>query len=97
MEPRKIAFLFLIIIAGILLVYSVYGAGLAAEITRGKATGDPPGMTPQPFHQSFIDEETCLTCHAQGKELPAFDLTAPKIGHEVRKDCVTCHRLPAGT
>ncbi len=96
MEPRRNALLSVIVVAGLLLVYLVYGPSLFTGLTLGQSTGTPPPLSSQPFHQSFISEETCLACHAQERELPAFGLTAPEIGHELRKDCVSCHQLPRG-
>ena len=94
MEPRRNAFMSIIVVAGLLLVYLVYGPSLFTGLTLGQSTGTPPPLSSQPFHQSFISEETCLVCLAQERELPAFGLTAPKIGHEPRKNCVSCHLLP---
>ncbi|MCK4577493.1 MAG: hypothetical protein KAU50_01805, partial [Candidatus Marinimicrobia bacterium] len=41
-------------------------------------------------------EETCLTCHTTGRDMPAFDLISPKMPHEYRRMCVQCHLLPQG-
>ncbi len=92
MDSRKSALLTVIVVVGGLLVYLVYGPVFAHMAAESKT---PPALSAQPFHESFVNEEACLSCHAQGKDLPAFDLVAPKIGHEPRKKCVGCHELPS--
>lgn len=48
-------------------------------------------------HQKFVDEKSCLKCHAQEINIPGLG-TAPKIPHEYRPNCISCHYLPsAGT
>ena len=94
MEPRKSAFLALTMVVGLLLVYMVYRPQLSTVLTLGDSESDPPPLSDQPFHGSFINEETCLTCHAEERDFPALGLTAPKVGHEPRADCVSCHQLP---
>ncbi len=45
-------------------------------------------------HQKYIDEKSCLACHKQEMEIPGVGLI-PKIPHEFRPDCVSCHFLPS--
>ena len=95
MDRGKAGLLSVIIVAGLLLVIMVYQPKVSTGIRVGTAGATPPPLSPQPFHQSFISEEVCLRCHAQGRDLPAFDLVAKKMPHEPRRMCVACHQLPA--
>lgn len=45
-------------------------------------------------HQKYVDEESCLICHKQEIDIPGLG-TVPKIPHEFRPDCVSCHFLPS--
>ena len=81
--------------AGLLLTYLVYRPTFRTGSRTDKIEGIAPALSAQPFHQSFVSEEVCLKCHAQKRELPAFGLVAPKIPHEVRRQCVGCHLLPS--
>jgi hypothetical protein len=45
-------------------------------------------------HQKYIDEKSCLACHKQEITIPGVGLV-PKILHEFRPDCVSCHFLPS--
>lgn len=56
-----------------------------------------PALSGVPFHKSYIDDATCLTCHKNGRKLDIMGQTyiAPKIKHDVRKKCTSCHALPA--
>lgn len=45
-------------------------------------------------HQKYIDEKSCLACHKQEMNIPGVGLI-PKIPHEYRPDCVSCHFLPS--
>ncbi len=94
MASRARLLLILTALAGVLLVYALYQPVLWAD--RGASGEQPPPLSDQPFHQSYVNDEICLTCHAQKKELPAFDLVAPKMDHDLRKNCGECHQLPAG-
>ena len=44
-------------------------------------------------HQEFVSEEACLSCHQSSISIPNIGIT-PKIAHEFRKNCTTCHLLP---
>ncbi len=84
-----------VLVAGLLLVYLVYQPTMSTGLTLGDSSATPLPLSAQPFHASFISEEVCLQCHAQERELPAFDLVAKKMPHEPRRNCVACHLLPA--
>jgi len=45
-------------------------------------------------HQKYIDEKSCLKCHKNEITIPGVGLV-PKIPHEFRPDCVSCHFLPS--
>ncbi len=47
-------------------------------------------------HQKYVDEKSCLKCHKQEMTIPGIGLV-PKILHEFRPDCVSCHLLPSRT
>jgi cytochrome c551/c552 len=94
LNTRKATFLTSIIIAGALLVYVVYRPELSKAARPGSVNETAPALSAHPFHQAFVSEEACLACHAQERDLPAFGLVAPRIAHEVRKECDSCHQLP---
>ncbi|MCH7497986.1 MAG: hypothetical protein IH971_09055 [Candidatus Marinimicrobia bacterium] len=94
MERPRSALISVIVVAGLLLVYLVYRPSFAGRLSLGASVATPPPLSAQPFHASFVSEEVCLQCHAQGKELPSLGLVAKKVPHEPRRNCVTCHLLP---
>ncbi|MFC1620588.1 hypothetical protein ACFL45_11680 [Candidatus Neomarinimicrobiota bacterium] len=94
MDSRRIVVLSILILFGGLLVYLVYQPNLSRSRASIPPSTDAPALSAHPFHQAFISEEECLKCHARERELPAFGLVAPKIGHEPRNDCLECHGLP---
>ncbi len=94
MASRARLLLILTALAGVMLVYALYQPVLWAD--RGASSEQPPPLSNQPFHQSYVSDEICLTCHAQEKDLPAFDLVAPAMGHDLSKNCDECHQLPVG-
>lgn len=55
-----------------------------------------PALPAIPFHQSFVNEETCLQCHRESRQinLQGEILETPKMAHEFRDACVSCHQLP---
>ncbi|NOZ04122.1 MAG: hypothetical protein GXO92_05885 [FCB group bacterium] len=104
MEQEKGMVYGLIIIAGLILSWLAYveqdtgqphimqkGATLLVD---GKV---PPSLSGIPFHMSYIDEDTCLKCHSRGRtiELMNQNYVAPKMAHEFRKDCTSCHKIPS--
>jgi len=48
------------------------------------------------MHMQFIDENTCLKCHKEEREMDfgSGPVTAKKMTHEMRENCVSCHLLP---
>lgn len=96
MDSRRIVVLSVIVLAGALLVYLVYQPSLSTSRPSGVQPTDAPALSAHPFHQVYVSEEECLKCHARERDLPAFGLVAPKIGHEVRSECMECHGLPMG-
>ena len=96
LDSRRIVVLSIIVLAGALLVYLVYQPSFSTSRTAKVQPTDAPALSAHPFHQAFVSEEECLKCHAREKELAAFGLVAPKIGHELRNDCMECHGLPMG-
>lgn len=97
----------LVLIAGIILVWMVYSEqgvresfDLEAEsqedpriIVDGKVA---PKLTNFVAHMEFIDEKTCLQCHATEREMNfgSGPVLVKKMPHEYRENCVSCHILP---
>lgn len=44
-------------------------------------------------HQKFQSEKECLSCHIDEKLVENVGI-APKINHEIRRNCTSCHLLP---
>lgn len=93
---RRLMLLGFVGIMGLVLVITTYSQNFKSDIPPdlNELKEKAPPLSDHPFHLSFISEEVCLACHAQKKELPAFGLTAPKIAHEPRVNCVNCHAIP---
>ena len=94
MDSRARLLLVLTALAGVMLVYILYQP--VNSVDRDTAEEQPPPLSDLPFHLSYINDERCLTCHLQEKELPAFDLVAPEMLHDLRKNCGGCHQLAVG-
>ena len=94
MDSRARLLLVLTALAGVMLVYILYQP--ARSVDRDNTEEQPPQLSDLPFHLSYINDEICLTCHLQEKELPAFDLVAPEMPHDLRKNCGGCHQLAVG-
>ena len=104
MEQQKGLVYGLIIIAGLILSWVTYVEQAAGQphlvqngdtiLVGGKV---PPPLSGIPFHMSYIDEDTCLKCHAQERtiELMNQSYVAPKMAHEFREDCASCHKIPS--
>lgn len=96
---NKLQTIVFIIIAGVgsLYVLSVFGDGINLDFIPEKTT--PPPLSdlfpdrPNGPHQEFVSEEGCLACHQTGVDIPNIG-KAPKIKHEFRKNCTSCHLLP---
>ena len=102
----------LVVVSGFILVWMVYGdQGIApipeseiaeADITESEAPlilGDgkvPPKLSNFVAHMQFIDESTCLKCHATEREMNFGSgvMQVKKMPHEFRDNCVSCHILP---
>ncbi|MBC8346352.1 MAG: hypothetical protein ISR89_00720 [Candidatus Marinimicrobia bacterium] len=95
----------LVTIAGIILVWFVYadqGIERTPEISGeesplilvdGKV---PPRLSNFVMHMQYIDENTCLKCHKDEREMNfgSGPVLAKKMPHEMRENCVSCHLLP---
>jgi len=94
----------LIVAAGLVLVWMVYadqGIETKPEIAReetplilvdGKV---PPKLSNFVAHMQYIDESTCLKCHATEREMNfgPGPVLVKKMPHEFRENCVSCHTL----
>ena len=88
----------MIVIVGSIYTLSIFGNNIEINIL-------PENTTPPPLsdlfsdrqngpHQKFVSEESCLTCHQESITIPRIG-TTPKIVHEIRKNCTSCHLLPS--
>ncbi|NQT97420.1 MAG: hypothetical protein HQ562_06730 [Candidatus Marinimicrobia bacterium] len=91
---EKIVYL-ISIVGGLLLIWLIYapfspGTGRTAELELA------PALSPIPFHQSFVDEETCLRCHRESRQinLKGEIMEAMVMPHEAQAVCTSCHQLP---
>jgi hypothetical protein len=107
LNQNKNLIYFLILISGIILVWMVDAEqvvtpslDLEAEeqeepliIVDGKIA---PKLTNFVAHMDFIDEKTCLQCHANEREMNfgSGPVLVKKMPHEFRENCVSCHILP---
>ena len=94
----------LVVISGFMLVWLVYAdQGIKSKpdllseespliLIDGKV---PPKLSRLPAHLQFIDEQTCLQCHATERKMNfgAGPVVAKKIPHEFRENCASCHIL----
>ncbi len=55
----------------------------------------PPKLSNFPAHLRYIDDATCLQCHATERKMNFGNtpLIAKKMPHEYRGNCVSCHLL----
>ena len=95
----------MVVAAGFILVWMVYadqGVSHEVEITEeepplilvdGKV---PPKLSNFVAHMQYIDESTCLKCHATEREMNfgSGPVQVKKMPHEFRENCVSCHILP---
>ena len=97
----------LIAVAGVVLASIMYSIQNSDEFVEPKVNsvimidGKIPPQLSDLFpdreagpHQKFIDEKSCLTCHKQEMTIPGVGFV-PKIPHEFRPGCVSCHFLPS--
>ena len=96
---NKLQTIVFIIIAGVgsLYVLTIFGDGINLNFIPENTT--PPPLSdlfpdrPNGPHQKFVSEEACLACHQNSITIPSVG-TTPKIAHEFRKNCTSCHLLP---
>jgi hypothetical protein len=96
---NKLQTIVFIIIAGVgsLYVLTIFGDGINLNFIPENTT--PPPLSdlfperPNGPHQKFVSEEACLSCHQNSITIPSVG-TTPKIAHEFRKNCTSCHLLP---
>ena len=83
------------IIVGLLLVVVIY-APYGSPPKRPAEADDAPSLSAIPFHQSFVDEETCLRCHTEARQinLQGEIMESMAVSHEPRENCIVCHSLP---
>ena len=82
---------------GFLYVLTVFGYNFNINFQLEKST--PPPLSDlfkdreNGPHQKFVSEQACLSCHQNSITIPKVGKT-PKIPHEFRANCTTCHLLP---
>ncbi len=95
----------LVVVAGLILTWLIYAdqgvepvkaAGVEEEpliLVDGKV---PPKLSNLPPHMEYIDESTCLMCHATEREMNfgSGPVVAKKMPHEFRENCASCHIAP---
>ena len=80
----------------IITIFSIFLVTLLFDVNlsfKSKTGSMPPPLSDIGPHRKFIDEKTCLGCHQTGLKIPGVG-NSPKIPHEFRKDCISCHVLP---
>ena len=103
-ENRQLIYGF-VLVAGFVLTWLIY-ADQGVDPIRTSAIEEeplilvdrkvPPKLSNLPAHMQFIDEATCLQCHAVEREMNFGNgpVLAKKIPHEYRENCVSCHIMP---
>ena len=105
MSQNKNLIYSMVVAAGFILVWMVYadqGVSHEVEIAEeepplilvdGKV---PPKLSNFVAHMQYIDESTCLKCHATEREMNfgSGPIQVKKMPHEFRENCVSCHILP---
>ncbi len=97
----------LVVTAGLILVWMVYadqGVDPQPEpeiveeeapliLVDGKVA---PKLSNFVAHMQYIDEGTCLKCHATEREMNfgSGPVKVKKMPHEFRENCVSCHIQP---
>tara|TARA_Y100000310_G_scaffold74744_1_gene70993 strand:+ start:7930 stop:8244 length:315 start_codon:yes stop_codon:yes gene_type:complete len=93
----------LVVTAGLILVWMIYEDQVAEpEIAVDEAPLIlvdgivPPKLSNFVDHMQYIDESTCLKCHATEREMNfgSGPVIVKKMVHEFRENCVSCHILP---
>ncbi len=96
-KPLYVLFIIICLI-GFGYVYFVFN-GIEMNIKSEDLEATPPQLTDifpdreEGPHQMFVSEEACLACHQESITIPSVGKT-PKIKHEFRKNCTTCHLFP---
>jgi len=91
LQLKYILILFTIIsISGLILINLLFDINIS---TTSGNNSNPPRLSNIGPHRKFIDEKTCLGCHQSGLNIPGVGLS-PKIPHEFRRECISCHILP---
>lgn len=95
MNNREKTVYLICIVGGLLLVSLIY-APFSPNTGRTAELELAPALSPIPFHQSFVDEETCLRCHRESRQinLKGEIMEAMVMPHEARATCTICHQLP---
>ena len=94
----------LVIISGFILVWLIYaeqGIDPQSDLSTNETPlilidgKVPPKLSDLPAHLQYIDEATCLQCHATERKMNFGNtsLIAKKMPHEYRGNCVSCHLL----
>jgi len=100
---KKETLVFVIIcLFGLLFVFTIYEQEFMSAFSKKEIINEKPAPQlsdlfsdrPDGPHQKFSTKENCLRCHETGVETPGMG-KAPKIPHEVRPNCISCHKLPA--
>lgn len=92
----------IICIFGLFFVFTIYEQEFMSIFSKNEIVDDKlaPQLSdlfsdrPDGPHQKFTTVENCLRCHKDGVEIPGMG-KAPKIKHELRPNCISCHKLPA--
>ncbi len=94
MNNDKLLYL-ICIIGGLLLVLMIYFP-IGSSLERSVDADDAQDLSAIPFHQSFIDEQTCMSCHREARQinLKGEIMESMVMPHEPREICIDCHRLP---
>ncbi|MFH1851479.1 MAG: hypothetical protein ABIA75_03965 [Candidatus Neomarinimicrobiota bacterium] len=95
MKKNELTLYIVTAVAGLLLLLLIY----APSILPGPRPAGPesaPVLSALPFHMSFVNEDTCLQCHREARQinLKGEIMEAQAIAHEPRTNCTACHRLP---
>ena len=106
MSKNKILIYSMVLISGLILVWMVDADQGIKPIIESAEEETPliivdgkvaPRLPKFVAHMEFIDEKTCLQCHANEREMNfgSGPVLVKKMPHEYRENCVSCHILPA--
>ncbi|MGY8780632.1 MAG: hypothetical protein ACKVJJ_03105 [Fidelibacterota bacterium] len=107
MNKNKNLIYSLVVASGLILIWMVYAVQGITPISESKIAVDevplilvdgkvPPKLSNFVAHMQFVDENTCLKCHATEREMNfgSGPVQVKKMPHEFRENCVSCHILP---